>query len=51
MTRGILFVLAFSVITGSVGGGVIAGGGGLPGGALESTEVMDPAELISQGSQ
>ena len=50
MTRGILFVLAFSVITGLLVGGVIAGGG-MSGGALESTQLMNHAELITQVSQ
>ena len=51
MRRIIAFVLAFSVLTGLMVGSVLAGGGGLAGGATEATQLANNAELATQVSQ
>ena len=48
--RIIVFVLAFSVLTGLMVGSVVAGGG-LTGGATEMTQLANNAELATQVSQ
>ena len=49
--RIIVFVLAFSVLTGLMAGSVMAGGGGLTGGATEITQLANNSELATQVSQ
>ena len=51
MRRIIGFVLAFSVLTGLMVGSVMAGGGGMTGGATEATQLANNAELATQVSQ